>query len=155
MTWAKTYIDVSDWLYKSFLPNNQNEIFSKKLASTAVKFVQSYAERESNLSVDVQATFLKLFGDFVVYHLTSNQTRLANNLLELLIDDLPLTSSLIGYTLAETKDSPNKEFIDALVAKALTNDKTPGKYLFFNKIHITRISLNNTNYPSPTIYKKF
>jgi hypothetical protein len=128
LVWFKTFIELSDWIYKPFLASHWNEDFAKKLASTTLEFVTQYIERESNLASDLLPTFSKLCAEFIVRRMkSSDEVKLASRLSTLLIDQLPITSSLIGSILDVTKSLPQQEkhFFDLLVSKCFTNYLTP------------------------------
>lgn len=130
MAWSKAFVEVSDWLYKTFLPENWNEDFAEKLALSTLNFVQTFNERE--LPSDTRRTFQGLFGDFINRHFNygwGDQNKLAHRLSALLIGDLPSTASTVDYVFSaaakESKQQIRKKAFEFLAAKSLVDNRTP------------------------------
>ncbi|KAI6191252.1 E3 ubiquitin-protein ligase listerin [Aphelenchoides bicaudatus] len=159
LPWTKTFIDVSEWLYKTFLPANFNEHFANKLALSTLNFVQTFNEREVELPVDVRPTFQTLVGDFISRHFShgwGEQNKVSERLCALLVRDLPSTGSTIGYILSNynqrSEQDSKSHYFDMLAAKTLVDTKTPN--FLFEKLIQLQVYKDNSQLDSTLLLQK-
>lgn len=159
LAWASAYVDVSNWLYKSFLPTQTNEDFEKKLNLSSLNFVQAYLERKTTLSPDVGFTPRNMLANFISRRMrteSAKQDKLGEDLSSLLIGDLPDSASLIESMLPPVNDinRPQGEMnrFNILTAKVMVDSRTPEP--LFRRLLLLKAYVNNQHLDSNSLIKK-
>ncbi|KAI6205844.1 hypothetical protein M3Y94_00838400 [Aphelenchoides besseyi] len=135
LSWCNTFVDVLDWLFKTYLPVHWNEKFASDLYDLCLKFLNVFLERNESLPTETKSTTSELVGKFLMRRTIpigdkkiEATNRYNNELISKLIHTLPSSASfadsLIGYCNGHQEPSVEK-MAKVLKAQLMESTQTP------------------------------
>ncbi|KAI6173957.1 E3 ubiquitin-protein ligase listerin [Aphelenchoides besseyi] len=135
LSWCNTFVDVLDWLFKTYLSVHWNEKFASDLYDLCLKFLNVFLERNENLPTETKSTASELVGKFLVRRTipigdkkVDAADRYNNELISKLIHTLPFSASfadsLISYC-ADHREPSVEKMAKVLKAQLMESTQTP------------------------------